>query len=91
VRVLSAACVALDHLGRTNDAARTCRRALEQAPADRAARRSLARAYASGGAWAFAVAEWRQVLAQDPRDREARSGLASAQGHLSPAPGLARN
>jgi Flp pilus assembly protein TadD len=78
---LRGACVALDRLGRVNDAARVCRRALGFSD-DRDTRAVLARIYHSGGAYQWAANEWRRLLAQNPKDPEARRGLRLAKAKL---------
>jgi tetratricopeptide (TPR) repeat protein len=78
---LRGACLSLDRLGRVNDAARVCRRALGLAD-DRDTRAVLARIYHSGGAYQWAANEWRRLLSQNPRDPEARRGLRLAKAKL---------
>lgn len=79
VRALRGACLSLFRLDRLDDAARVCRRALERAPADLEARRTLATIYYQGGAYKWSVAEWRRVVQQAPRDAHARRALQAAQ------------
>jgi tetratricopeptide (TPR) repeat protein len=82
-RALRGACIALDRLGKRNESADTCRRALRVNPNDLASRRTLARVYYLGGAYSWSAAEWRRVLAAAPKDREARAGLKAAESHRS--------
>jgi Flp pilus assembly protein TadD len=81
VRALRGSCIALDRLGKRNEAADACRRALRISPNDLVARRTLARVYYLGGAYSWSAAEWRRVLAAAPKDREARAGLRAAESH----------
>jgi tetratricopeptide (TPR) repeat protein len=78
-RALRGACMSLAQLSRLDDAARVCRRALESNPGDIEARRALAGAYYSGGAYKWSAAEWRRVVAQDPHDVKARRALHAAE------------
>jgi tetratricopeptide (TPR) repeat protein len=80
-RALRGSCIALDRLGRRNEAADACRHALRITPNDLVARRTLARVYYLGGAYSWSAAEWRRVLAAAPKDREARAGLKAAESH----------
>ena len=80
-RALRGSCIALDRLGKRNESADACRRALKINPNDLAARRTLARVYYLGGAFSWSAAEWRRVLAAAPKDREARAGLKAAESH----------
>jgi len=80
-RALRGSCIALDRLGRRNEAADACRHALRISPNDLVARRTLARVYYLGGAYSWSAAEWRRVLAAQPKDREARAGLRAAESH----------
>jgi len=79
VRALRGACLSLAKLGRMNDAARVCRRALDRAPDDLETRRALATIYYNGGAYKWSAAEWRQVVAKAPRDGRARKALRAAE------------
>ncbi len=79
VRALRGACVALGKLGRVNDGARVCRRALDRAPADVETRRALANIYFAGGAYKWSASEWRRVVAQSPHDAHARRALRAAE------------
>ena len=79
VRALRGACLSLAKLGRMNDAARVCRRAIERAPEDLETRRALATIYYNGGAYKWSAAEWRQVVAKAPRDARARKALRAAE------------
>jgi tetratricopeptide (TPR) repeat protein len=79
VRALRGACLSLAKLGRSNDAARVCRRALDRAPEDLETRRALATIYYNGGAYKWSAAEWRQVVAKAPHDARARKALRAAQ------------
>ncbi|MDB4967355.1 MAG: hypothetical protein JWN44_3044 [Myxococcales bacterium] len=79
VRALRGACLSLGKLGRMNDAARVCRRALDRAPEDLETRRALAAIYYNGGAYKWSAAEWRQVVAKTPRDARARKALRAAE------------
>jgi tetratricopeptide (TPR) repeat protein len=79
VRALRGACLAIADLGRLNEAARVCRRALDCAPEDLTTRRSLATIYYNGGAYKWSAAEWRQVVAQDPKDQHAKKALRAAE------------
>jgi Flp pilus assembly protein TadD len=79
VRALRGACVSLSQLGRLNDAARVCRRALERAPGDVETRRTLATIYYSGGAYKWSASEWRRVVEQAPHDVRARRALRDAE------------
>jgi tetratricopeptide (TPR) repeat protein len=79
VHALRGACVALGKLGRMNDGARVCRRALDRAPNDDETRRALATIYYNGGAYKWSAAEWRRVLAHSPRDSRARRALQRAE------------
>lgn len=79
VHALRGACVALGKLGRMNDAARVCRRALGRAPDDDETRRALATIYYNGGAYKWSAAEWRRVVAHSPRDSRARRALQRAE------------
>jgi Flp pilus assembly protein TadD len=81
-RALKGACLALEKLGRVNDAARVCRHALSLAPGDVEIRARLASIYYSGGAYKWAANEWRQVLKVRPGDLEAKRGLRQAQARL---------
>jgi Flp pilus assembly protein TadD len=80
-RALRGSCIALDRLGKRNEAADACRHALRITPNDLVARRTLARVYYLGGAYSWSAAEWRRVLAAQPKDREARAGLRAAESH----------
>ena len=71
--------MALGKLGRVNDGARVCRRALDLAPDDVETRRALATLYYNGGAYKWSATEWRRVVAQSPRDVRARRALQKAQ------------
>ena len=82
-RALRGSCIALDRLGKRNEAADACRHALKINPSDLAARRTLARVYYLGGAYSWSAAEWKRVLAAAPKDREARAGLKAAESHRS--------
>ena len=79
VRALRGACLAIADLGRLNEAARVCRRALDRAPEDLTTRRSLATIYYNGGAYKWSAAEWRHVVAQDPKDQHAKKALRAAE------------
>jgi len=79
VHALRGACVALGKLGRMNDGARVCRRALDRAPNDDETRRALATIYYNGGAYKWSAAEWRRVVAHSPRDSHARRALQKAE------------
>lgn len=79
VHALRGACMALGKLGRVNDGARVCRRALDLAPDDVETRRALATLYYNGGAYKWSATEWRRVVAQSPRDVRARRALQKAQ------------
>jgi len=79
---LRGACLALDRLGRVNDAARVCRHALGIDPDDSTTRAVLARIYYKGGAYQWSANEWRLLLAQNPRDLTARRGLKLAKARL---------
>lgn len=79
VRALRGACIALGKLGRMNDGARVCRRALERAPDDLETRRALATIYYNGGAYKWSATEWHRVLAQSPHDARARRALQRAE------------
>ncbi|HEY2746663.1 MAG TPA: tetratricopeptide repeat protein [Polyangia bacterium] len=79
VRALRGACVALGKLGRVNDGARVCRRALDRAPDDVDTRRALATLYYDGGAYKWSATEWRRVVARAPRDAHARRALRAAE------------
>lgn len=79
VHALRGACVALGKLGRVNDGARVCRRALDRAPDDVETRRALATLYYNGGAYKWSATEWRRVVAQSPRDAAARRSLRKAE------------
>ena len=79
VRALRGACLAIADLGRLNEAARVCRRALDRDPEDLTTRRSLATIYYNGGAYKWSAAEWRQVVAQDPKDQHAKKALRAAE------------
>ena len=79
VRALRGACVSLGKLGRMNDAARVCRRALDRAPDDLETRRALATIYYNGGAYKWSATEWRHVVAHAPRDGHARRALRNAE------------
>ena len=79
VRALRGACMALGKLGRVNDGARVCRRALDRAPDDVETRRALATLYYAGGAYKWSATEWRRVVAQAPRDAHARRALRAAE------------
>jgi cytochrome c-type biogenesis protein CcmH/NrfG len=81
-RSLREACVVLGRMGRVNEAAKLCRHALSIDGSDLAARRALARVYASGGAYQWSVNEWRQVLAMKPRDPEAQRAIRSLSGKI---------
>lgn len=81
-RALRGACLALDHLGKKNHAARVCRHALMVDPKDVAARMALANIYYTGGAYQWSVNEWRRILAERPNDTQARRGLRLAQARL---------
>jgi Flp pilus assembly protein TadD len=78
-QALRGTCVALDRLGRANDAARVCRHALDQNPDDLGTRRTLANIYFNGGAYKWSAAEWRRVVAADPKDERARRSLRLAE------------
>jgi hypothetical protein len=82
VRALRGACLSLDQLGRRNDAARVCRRALTIEPTDVATRAALARIYYTGGAYQWSANEWRRVLAARPGDLIAKRGLRAAEERL---------
>lgn len=79
VTALRGACVALGKLGRVNDGARVCRRALDRAPDDIETRRALATIYFDGGAYKWSATEWRRVVARTPRDAHARRALRAAE------------
>jgi Flp pilus assembly protein TadD len=79
VRALRGACLSLARLGRLDDAARVCRRAIDRAPDDLEARRTLATIYYSGGAYKWSAAEWRHVVERAPRDAHARRALRAAE------------
>ncbi|HEX4460627.1 MAG TPA: hypothetical protein VIA18_21760 [Polyangia bacterium] len=79
VRALRGACLAIADLGRLNEAARVCRRALDRDPDDLTTRRSLATIYYNGGAYKWAATEWRYVVAQDPKDQHAKKALRAAE------------
>ena len=79
VRALRGACLAIADLGRLNEAARVCRRALDRDPEDLTTRRSLATIYYNGGAYKWSAAEWRYVVAQDPKDQHAKKALRAAE------------
>jgi Flp pilus assembly protein TadD len=80
-RALRGSCIALDRLGKRNEAADACRHALRLNPNDLVARRTLARVYYLGGAYSWSAAEWRRVLAAQPKDKEAKAGLRAAESH----------
>src|SRR5262249_23049863 len=80
-RALRGSCIALDRLGRRNEAADACRHALRITPNDLVARRTLARVDYLGRAYSLSAGEWRGVLAMAPKDREARAGLRAAESH----------
>jgi tetratricopeptide (TPR) repeat protein len=82
VRALRGACAALDELGRKNDAARVCRRALTLEPEDVETRATLARIYYTGGAYQWSANEWRRVLTARPADANAKKGLRAALARL---------
>jgi cytochrome c-type biogenesis protein CcmH/NrfG len=79
IRSLRGACVALGKLGRMNDGARVCRRALERAPRDVETRRALATIYYNGGAYKWSATEWRRVVDVAPHDVAARRALRKAE------------
>jgi cytochrome c-type biogenesis protein CcmH/NrfG len=79
VHALRGACVALGKLGRVNDGARVCRRALERAPNDVETHRALATIYFNGGAYKWSANEWRRVVQSAPHDVRARRALQKAE------------
>ena len=79
VHALRGACIALGKLGRMNDGARVCRRALDRAPDDDETRRALATIYYNGGAYKWSASEWRRIVAHSPRDTHARRALQKAE------------
>lgn len=78
-RALRGACLAIADLGRLNEAARVCRRALDVAPEDLTTRRSLATIYYNGGAYKWSATEWRHVVEQAPKDQHAKKALRAAE------------
>ena len=79
VRALRGACLSLARLGRLDDAARVCRRAIDRAPDDLETRRALATIYYDGGAYKWSAAEWRRVVERAPHDAHARRALRAAE------------
>jgi len=79
VHALRGACVALGKLGRVNDGARVCRRALDRAPNDVETHRALATIYYNGGAYKWSANEWRRVVQAAPHDAGARRALHKAE------------
>jgi len=83
VHALRGACVALGRLGRVNEGAHVCRRALERSPNDVETHRALATIYYNGGAYKWSANEWRRVVQSSPHDAAARRALHKAEARAS--------